>query len=343
MSSPDLPETISTIAIASRRVLPILFQSPSLQTLYHVIIGLNPVVTSFWLMFLLIAAQVLISTFTFSISWNDRAWPIIPLIHVVLYAIHPIISANPEITVILDARLRIMVTLVFLWSMRLTAHAISRGVYAYGAVDYRYGWIQENIIRSQVIFGLFYVVIICFGMTVLLTLVTAPMYFAWVSRNRVPLSIVDAIATVAMIASIVIENVADSQQQAFQAVKASFRARSQIKKAHSEELSKLESDASDGFLQSGLFAYCRHPNFCAELATWFSFHLFSIAAGGALFNWTLLGPLLYVLLFQGSTAITERISVRKYPKYLQYQRCVPRLYFWFPKHRALREQDLSSD
>ncbi len=36
--------------------------------------------------------------------------------------------------------------------------------------------------------------------------------------------------------------------------------------------------------------------------------------------------MLLTLLFQGSTDLTEKLSVRKYPRYRQYQKKVPRLW-----------------
>jgi len=37
------------------------------------------------------------------------------------------------------------------------------------------------------------------------------------------------------------------------------------------------------------------------------------------FNWTLVGPMAYLALFQASTWLTEKISARKYPEYREYQ------------------------
>jgi steroid 5-alpha reductase family enzyme len=40
---------------------------------------------------------------------------------------------------------------------------------------------------------------------------------------------------------------------------------------------------------------------------------------------------LLTLLFQGSTGLTEKLSLRKYPAYADYQRTTNRLVPWFPK------------
>jgi len=42
-------------------------------------------------------------------------------------------------------------------------------------------------------------------------------------------------------------------------------------------------------------------------------------------NWSALGPVLLILLFQGSTRFTEHLTLRRYPEYVDYQRAVPML------------------
>jgi len=45
------------------------------------------------------------------------------------------------------------------------------------------------------------------------------------------------------------------------------------------------------------------------------------------------------LLFQGSTDLTEKLSVRKYPGYKRYQKRVPRLLPWFSKVGKVVEKE----
>ena len=84
------------------------------------------------------------------------------------------------------------------------------------------------------------------------------------------------------------------------------------------------------FLTSGLFRYSRHPNFFCEQAMWWVYYVFSIAAGAGVLNWTIVGAASLTLLFQGSTWITEKITLEKYPAYAQYQSTTSRLMPWFP-------------
>ena len=85
-----------------------------------------------------------------------------------------------------------------------------------------------------------------------------------------------------------------------------------------------------GFLTTGLFRYSRHPNFFCEQAMWWTYYVFSIAAGAGWLTWTITGAVLLTLLFQGSTWLTEKISLRKYPDYAYYQETTSRLMPWFP-------------
>uniref|UniRef100_A0A7S3YUT6 Steroid 5-alpha reductase C-terminal domain-containing protein n=1 Tax=Lotharella globosa TaxID=91324 RepID=A0A7S3YUT6_9EUKA len=76
-------------------------------------------------------------------------------------------------------------------------------------------------------------------------------------------------------------------------------------------------------MQSGLWSMSRHPNYFAEQSIWIVFYLFSVSGGAGLINWTIIGAILYVLLFQGSVAFSEGITAGKYPRYAEYQATVP--------------------
>jgi hypothetical protein len=51
---------------------------------------------------------------------------------------------------------------------------------------------------------------------------------------------------------------------------------------------------------------------------------------GRWLNWTIAAPLQLILLFQGSTWLTEKISADKYPSYRQYQATTSCFIPWFP-------------
>ena len=76
-------------------------------------------------------------------------------------------------------------------------------------------------------------------------------------------------------------------------------------------------------MTSGLFNISRHPNFFCEISIWWVIFAFSVSSIG--FNHSYVGALLLMLLFQGSTQLTEQISLEKYPHYSVYQKQVSRL------------------
>lgn len=77
-----------------------------------------------------------------------------------------------------------------------------------------------------------------------------------------------------------------------------------------------------GFNTSGLWAYSRHPNFFAEQSIWFTLYQWSCYASNNLYNWSGVGAGALILLFQGSTWLTELITAGKYPEYKSYQKQV---------------------
>jgi steroid 5-alpha reductase family enzyme len=83
-----------------------------------------------------------------------------------------------------------------------------------------------------------------------------------------------------------------------------------------------QDDLDRGFITTGPWAYCRHPNFSAEQTIWLVLYQWSCYATQALYSWTGLGSMFLIMLFQGSTWLTELITAGKYPEYKHYQRQV---------------------
>ncbi|MBR4755561.1 MAG: DUF1295 domain-containing protein, partial [Bacteroidales bacterium] len=59
---------------------------------------------------------------------------------------------------------------------------------------------------------------------------------------------------------------------------------------------------------------------------WVSFYIFSIGAGVGIVNWSMIGALLLIVLFQGSSSLAEEISSGKYLEYALYQAKVCRFF-----------------
>ncbi|CAN8070458.1 unnamed protein product [Agarophyton chilense] len=326
-ASHHLSLALVTINVASNRILPELVNSFSLTNLYDTIVALNPVVTAFWLTFFLIFVQLVLCVLTRSYAWNDRFWTFIPMSFALLYALHPVISEDRRTSSSFDLRLTVMAVLVFVWGLRLTYGSFTRGYYNPGHLDYRYPWLRANIVKNDFLFAIAYSVLVVGNMTLLLALVTSPFYIAWVSRGLSPqFTNTDVIATTGMALSIVVEFIADLQQQRFQNRKARWMKSTQRADTIERELTREQvAEVKRGFVQSGLFAWCRHPNYLGEIMIWFFFYLFSISPSSEWVNWTSIGSGLYVVLFQTTMLLSERILMEKYPAYEDYRKRVPKL------------------
>ena len=129
-----------------------------------------------------------------------------------------------------------------------------------------------------------------------------------------PLGPADAAAAAVMLSAIVIEWSADDANFAFQ----------EAKHAMTPAARKAAGgDYAKGFLTTGLFGMCRHPNYAAEQTVWISFFGFAVAAGAPVTSPACLGAVVLVLLFQGSVNFSEGITSSKYPDYKLYQETVP--------------------
>ncbi|MBN1198288.1 MAG: DUF1295 domain-containing protein [Bacteroidales bacterium] len=247
-------------------------------------------------------------------SQVDKLWSILPIVYAWVVASFGDFSP----------RLVLMSVLVTLWGVRLTTNFALKGAFSWrfwaGEEDYRWPLLrQKPEFKPRWRWTLFNLFFISGYQLTLILLFTLPMIIA-LQFNSVPLGIFDWVVAGLMLFFIGFETVADIQQWNFQSKKwAKIRAGE-----------KLTGDYQKGFLDKGLWAYSRHPNYLAEQAIWVCFYLFSIPASGEWFNWSIAGCLLLIVLFQGSSQFSEEISEGKYPEYSDYQKRVPR---FFPRGR----------
>eukprot|EP00515_Schizochytrium_aggregatum_P014421 CAMPEP_0202083432 /NCGR_PEP_ID=MMETSP0964-20121228/23910_1 /ASSEMBLY_ACC=CAM_ASM_000500 /TAXON_ID=4773 /ORGANISM="Schizochytrium aggregatum, Strain ATCC28209" /LENGTH=180 /DNA_ID=CAMNT_0048651145 /DNA_START=1 /DNA_END=540 /DNA_ORIENTATION=- len=169
--------------------------------------------------------------------------------------------------------------------------------------------------RYPVVWQLFNATFICFYQLTLLMLLTLPGIYV-LSHHDVKLNEWDWVLTATFLALLTLESVADGQQFAFFAEK--YRRR--------DAGEPLTGDYKAGFLRSGLFSICRHPNYAAEQGMWIVMYMFALnvasqRADEPIFvHWTGLGALLLVLLFYPSSLLSESITASKYADYAAYQR-----------------------
>jgi steroid 5-alpha reductase family enzyme len=126
----------------------------------------------------------------------------------------------------------------------------------------------------------------------------------------------DIVFAVGIVALVVVEFISDQQQWDYQNAKKEYQKTARVPKGWKRE------DLDRGFNTTGLFAYSRHPNFGAEQSVWVMFYLWACAISETTYNWTAVGAIGYLALFQGSTWFTESITAGKYAEYRDYQRQV---------------------
>lgn len=245
---------------------------------------------------------------TLNNSQMDKLWSLLPPVYTWVTA------AMGGMT----PRLVIMAVLATLWGARLTFNFARKGAYSIkfwsGEEDYRWKYLRSTkYFKSRVVWMIFDLLFIAFYQNVLVLLISLPAV-ACVGSSAT-LGWVDAVAFLLTAGFICYETIADEQQWKFQTEK--------WKMINSgKKLADLPEPYCKGFNTTGLWSVSRHPNYFAEQGIWISFYIFSIAAGAGIANWSGVGAVLLVLLFQGSAWLGEMISSSKYPAYAEYKKKV---------------------
>ena len=248
----------------------------------------------------------LVSTMTGNYSQVDKLWSILPMVYLWLVAWKT--GFEP--------RLVLMAVLVSAWGIRLTYNFSRRGGYSIrfwtGEEDYRWALLRAKPeFAAKWRWVVFNFVFISFYQMGLILLMTLP---AVRSMGGGPLTAADWILAALLLGFIVIETVADQQQWDYHGKKRLYR----------EQGGEMPEIYAQGFVHTGLWGLVRHPNYASEQAIWIVFYFFSVAATGQWINWSVMGAILLVLLFWGSSNFSESISAGKYPGYAAYQKRVPR-------------------
>ena len=252
-----------------------------------------------------VAACFIISTLSRNYSQVDKLWSIMPVVY------SWIICSES----MFEPRILLMSVLVSAWGIRLTYNFSRRGGYSLrfwsGTEDYRWQLLRDRPEFAAgwkwVLFNLMFISLYQMGLILLITLP------ALKSIGGNSLSVADYILAFLIILFITVETIADQQQWNFQ----------QLKQFKNSDVASGSKNIK-GFLDTGLWSVVRHPNYAAEQAVWILFYFFSVAATEDLLNWSVIGPVLLILLFYGSSNFSESVSSSKYPEYADYIKKVPR-------------------
>lgn len=253
----------------------------------------------------------IVGELTLNNSQMDKLWSILPIVYAWI-----IVGQSG-----FNLRLIVMAILITLWGIRLTLNFAKKGAYSIkfwsGEEDYRWIVLRENPKLSKrwkwALFNLFFISIY---QNALVLAITLPLLVTM--ESTAAFSLLDGLVALLLLGFIVFEMIADRQQMKFQTKKYDL-----LKVEN--KLESLPFPYNKGFNTMGLWGRSRHPNYFAEQSIWVVLYLFVITSGAAnylVFNWTLIGSMLLIILFIGSSAFSEEISLSKYPDYGDYIRKV---------------------
>lgn len=241
-------------------------------------------------------------------SQVDKYWSVLPIIYAWVMAYYGDFSP----------RMVLMASLVTAWGARLTYNFARKGAYRWkfweGEEDYRWEILRKKPeFQPRWKWTLFNLFFISGYQNVLILLFTLPMLVT-MQFDGLPLGIWDIFTASGVLFFLGLETIADEQHWKYQSEKWKLIREGKL----------LYGDFAKGFLDKGLWAISRHPNYLGEQGIWVCFYFFSVVASGQWLNWSVVGCLLLLILFQGSSNFSEEISASKYPEYKNYQARVPR-------------------
>ena len=240
--------------------------------------------------------------FLFSVSFNnssfyDPYWSVAPMVIVSYWIFSPISEGADFLRQIAVA------AFVCFWGARLTYNFL-RGWQGLAQEDWRYVDLREKNGRA---YWLVSFTGIHFVPSILVYLGCVPFYAIFSARDR-PFGLLDGIAAAVTLIAIVFETVADRQLRRF----------------------VLTNNEPGRILDTGLWAYSRHPNYFGEVLFWWGLFLFAIAADPAKW-WSIAGAAGITLLFLFiSIPLIEKRMTKK-PGHAEHARRTPLLVPWFPK------------
>lgn len=229
-------------------------------------------------------------------SQVDRLWSVLPPVYVLIWMRDFI--ANP--------RYVIAAVLVVLWGIRLTMNFAIKGGYVFSwkkgfyGEDYRWDVLRKKI-PNRFLFELFNLFFISGFQLGLIFLFTLPVYY--IGSITAPLGTIDYLLFGIHFLFLAGETLADFQQLDY------YRKR---------ETQKNNKRIQLGFNTFGLWKFSRHPNYTCELGQWFVVYFYLHSKIGI--HYTVMGPVVLMMLFIGSTIMAESITATKYEGYTKWQK-----------------------
>ena len=225
-------------------------------------------------------------------SFYDAYWSVLPP----LLALYWWGASTPDVD---QTRAWLVIGVILVWAVRLTAN----WVYTWPGLhheDWRYVMLREGRSRPMAL------VVDLFGIHLIPTLQVflgmVPVYVA-LSRPGRPVGWLDAVAVVVGLGAVTLELVADTQLHRFARTRQPGQS-----------------------MDTGVWAWSRHPNYFGEVSFWFALAIFGLATSPSDWWWIFVGAVAMLGLFEGiSIPMMEQRSLERRPTYQDVVDRVPRL------------------
>ena len=203
-----------------------------------------------------------------------------------------------------DVRSVVMLVLIAAWGLRLTWNFL-RGFADLKHCDWRYRDMETRFPR---IFWLVSFSGIHVFPSFLVFLGLVPVFLAFSTANA-PFGVLDGVAATVTLAGIVLEATADQQLHHF----------------------VQTNNDPQRFINTGLWAYSRHPNYLGEVTFWWGLALFGATSTGMV-GWSIAGAVTMTALFVFiSIPMMDKRMLRKRPHYAEHMRRVSGLLLLPPR------------
>jgi steroid 5-alpha reductase family enzyme len=204
----------------------------------------------------------------------------------------------------IEPRNLVLLILVAIWGLRLTMYLAFRNIGK--GEDYRYQEFRKNYGEKRYWWFSYFQVFLLQG--VLILIVSLPLFGVHNSDSSGQLFWLDYMAILTWVIGFIFEAGGDYQLYQF----------------------KKSQKNKEEVLTKGFWKYTRHPNYFGDAFVWWSYAMFSMAAGG---YWQIIGAIVMTLLIikVSGVALLEKTLKNTKPKYKEYVEKTNSFFPWFPK------------
>lgn len=235
-------------------------------------------------------------------SCYDPYWSVLPPFLVLFW-----FFAAEGVSGVDDGRAILLIVVVFVWAIRLTGNWLHDWPGLHHE-DFRYAPLRDGAGKLEAVVD-FTGIHLFPTLIVFAALVPA---YAVLARPGEPLNWLDIVAFIVGIGAPILQFVSDAQMRAFIKVRQPGQA-----------------------MESGLWAWSRHPNYFGEISFWFSLAFFGIAGAPEDWWWLIAGAIAMTVMFQAaSIPMMEKRSLERRPNYQDVIDRIPRLVPRPPRRRS---------